>query len=78
MGAENGLEDQWSRLSLGKGEKMPGSGRAEAWIQHTASELEPGGSALQGLDLGSLRSECLWCGQCQVFRVGYVGDLLLR
>lgn len=74
--AENGLEDQW--LSLGKGEIMPGSRRVEAQIQHTASELEPGRSAWQGLDLGSLGHEYLWSGQCQVFRVGYVGDLLLR
>lgn len=59
-------------------EYMPGTRRVEAQIQHSASVLEPGRSACQGLDLGSLGNACLWAGQSQVFRVGYGGDLLLR
>lgn len=53
---------------------MRGIRKVEAQIQHTASELEPGRSAFQGLDLGSLGNECLLAGPSPVFRVGYGGD----
>lgn len=80
MGGESGewaggpTEDSSSRLLLGKGKNICEESGGLRPRSSTASELEPGRSAFQGLDLRSLGNEYLPAGPSPVFRVGYGGD----